>query len=184
MIEVRGVEESKARGRGPLSHGETRARTGYTSLFRRRSELRLQNKKSCKSSRFRQSATERHLSAVCGRSHCICATSRQPWPKRSPWQRVKGTDSSLANGRNVLQLSGLPRTSEKTRVPWRENRVALLLIRADGSVEQSHRLAEKRRLVDACGSADRLLAVWMQRFHPLVLSVDDLEPARVALADR
>jgi hypothetical protein len=84
----------------------------------------------------------------------------------------------------MLQLGGLPRTSEKKRVPWRENRVALLLVRADGAVEQSHLLAENRELVDGCGPGDQLLAVWMQRFHPLVLWVDDLEPARAALGDR
>jgi hypothetical protein len=51
-------------------------------------------------------------------------------------------------------------------------------------VEQSDKLADKRRLAETYGSDDRLLAVWMQRFHPVVLWVGDLDSHRVALGDR
>jgi hypothetical protein len=56
------------------------------------------------------------------------------------------------------------------------------LVRADGSLEQSHLLAQKRRLLSECGDCDQLFAVRMLRFHPEVLAVDDLESARDALA--
>ena len=85
------------------------------------------------------------------------------------------------NGSLMIDTTGLPRTSEKNKFPWRENRVAFLLVRADGSLEQSHLLAEKRRLLDECRVHDQLLAVRMMRFHPEVLAVDDLESARSAL---
>ncbi len=83
----------------------------------------------------------------------------------------------------MIDTAGLPRTSEKTKFPWRENRVAFLLVRADGTLEQSHLLAGKRRLLDESGTQDQLLAVRMMRFHPEVLAVDDLEPARSALTN-
>ncbi len=84
----------------------------------------------------------------------------------------------------MLNPSWLPRTRDKKRVPWRESRFAVLLVRADGGVGQSQLLAENRRLAAECGANDRLLAVWMQRFHPLVLWVDDLDAPRAALVDR
>jgi hypothetical protein len=82
----------------------------------------------------------------------------------------------------MFDTSGLPRTSEKKTMPWRENRIAFLLVHRDGRLEQSHLLAAKRRLADACGDGDVLLAVRMLRFHPEVLRVDDLDAPREALA--
>jgi hypothetical protein len=82
----------------------------------------------------------------------------------------------------MLDLTGLPATSEKRKLPWRENRVALVLLRAKGPAEQAYVIAEKLRLVEACGPDDRLLAVWMHLRHPVVLWVDDLEAPRTELA--
>lgn len=82
----------------------------------------------------------------------------------------------------MLGLSSLPATSEKRKVPWRENRLALLLLRAEGPAEQAYVIGEKLRLVEACGPDDRLLAVWMHLRHPVVLRVDDLEAPRAELA--
>ena len=96
--------------------------------------------------------------------------------------RGAGSSSADANADLMIDVSGLPKTSEKRKIPWRENRVAFLLVRADGSVEQSHLLAEKRRLVEECGERDQLLVVRMLRFHPEVLWVDDLDAPRDALA--
>jgi hypothetical protein len=82
----------------------------------------------------------------------------------------------------MIDTRALPRTSQKRRIPWRENRIALLLVHANGQVEQSHLLAEKRRLAEACGPDDRLLAIRMLPFHPEVLWVDDLGDARAVLS--
>jgi hypothetical protein len=82
----------------------------------------------------------------------------------------------------VLDLSALPPTSQKRKIPWRENRLAVLLLRASGPAEQGYVISEKLRLVEACGPDDRLLAVWMHLRHPIVLWVDDLEAPRAALA--
>ncbi len=65
----------------------------------------------------------------------------------------------------VIDTRTLPTTSENRKIPWRENRISFLLVHADGQLEQSHLLAEKRRLADACGPDDRLLAVRRMRFH-------------------
>jgi hypothetical protein len=82
----------------------------------------------------------------------------------------------------AIDASTLPRTSEKRQIPWRENRISFLLVRASGQMEQSHLLADKRRLATACGPDDRLLAIRRMRFHSEVLWVDDLAQARLALA--
>lgn len=58
----------------------------------------------------------------------------------------------------MIDTSGLPRTSEKKTMLWRENRIAFLLVHRDGRLEQSHLHAEKRRLAHACGDGDQLLA--------------------------
>lgn len=82
----------------------------------------------------------------------------------------------------MIDTSGLPRTSEKKTMLWRENRIAFLLVHRDGRLEQSHLHAEKRRLAHACGDGDELLAIRMKRFHPEVLWLDDLDAQRKALA--
>ena len=82
----------------------------------------------------------------------------------------------------VIDTNTLSRTSEKRNIPWRENRISFLLVRANGHLEQSHLLAEKRQLAAECGVDDRLLAIRMLRFRPVVLWVDDLDEARAALA--
>jgi hypothetical protein len=45
----------------------------------------------------------------------------------------------------------LPTTSEKRKIPWRKNRVALVVLRAKGYADQAYVIAEKLRLVDAAG---------------------------------
>jgi hypothetical protein len=82
----------------------------------------------------------------------------------------------------IINPRTLPTTSEKRKIPWRENRMSLLLVHANGRLEQSHLLAEKRRLAAECAPDDRLLAIRMLRFHPEVLWVDDLDEPRAALA--
>src|SRR5688500_18266211 len=80
----------------------------------------------------------------------------------------------------MLDLHSLIPVSGKPQIPWRKTRVAVVLLRAAGGAEQAHTIPEKLRLVEACGTDDTLLAVWMQQRHPLVLWVDDLAAPRVA----
>jgi ABC-type iron transport system FetAB ATPase subunit len=101
---------------------------------------------------------------------------------RTPVAGAAGSRPADANADLMIDTSGLPKTREKRKVPWRENRVTLLLVREDGSLEQSHLLAEKRRLVAESGERDRLLVVRMLRFHPEVLCADELDVPRDALA--
>lgn len=84
-----------------------------------------------------------------------------------------------------LDTSGLPTTSAKTALPWRETRLGLLLIRADGRIEQAHRLADKAALASAWRPQDCLLAIRMLSYphRPEVLVVDDVEAARAGLAN-
>jgi hypothetical protein len=84
----------------------------------------------------------------------------------------------------MYDTSGLSTTTSKKNLPWRETRLGFLLIGSEGRITTAHRLDEKRELLNRCTPEDRLLAIRMQQFppRPEVLVVDDLEPARDALA--
>jgi hypothetical protein len=97
---------------------------------------------------------------------------------------LEGSGGWMTNAAPDVRPQRLTRTSEKPQIPWREPRVALVLLRAEGRAEQSHVITEKLRLVEACGPKDHLLAVWMQLRHPVVLWVDDLEAPRAELSKR
>ncbi len=94
-----------------------------------------------------------------------------------------GIEGRLLDREGMIDPSGLPRTSEKRKIPWRDNRVAFLLVHEDGRLQQSHLLADKRRLIEQSCGGNQLLAVRMPRFHPEVLWVDDLDEPRKAFAD-
>jgi hypothetical protein len=83
----------------------------------------------------------------------------------------------------VIDASRLPATSTKKPLPWRETRVAILRVAANGQIDQANTLQQKRALVASCAPEDCLLAVRMLQFpnRPEVLVVDDLEPVRAAL---
>jgi hypothetical protein len=103
------------------------------------------------------------------------------------------SDASTVSGRGKdympqieFDTSGLPTTSSKQALPWRETRLALLLVRADGRIDQAHRLADKAALARECLPPDTLLAIRMLGYphRPEVLVVDDVAGARAELADR
>jgi hypothetical protein len=125
------------------------------------------------------------LAALCGRLHGVWATRSRSWPNDASGARRAGTVWLVTNAVEDAQYERDAADEREEASPLaREKRVALLLVRADGRVEQSDKLADKRRLAETYGSDDRLLAVWMQRFHPVVLWVGDLDSHRVALGDR
>jgi hypothetical protein len=83
----------------------------------------------------------------------------------------------------MSDASELPTTSSKKTLPWRETGLGFLLLGADGSLAQAHRLDDKRALLERCGAGDRLLAIRMQQYprRPEVLLVDDLDAVRQIL---
>jgi hypothetical protein len=80
-----------------------------------------------------------------------------------------------------FDASGLRRTSDQERVPWRARDVTLVWIQANGRVTQAQGIEEKRQALHTAGEEDLLLLAWPGAYRQDIFLVDDRDQALAEL---
>ncbi|MDQ6775218.1 MAG: hypothetical protein M3071_03130 [Actinomycetota bacterium] len=80
-----------------------------------------------------------------------------------------------------FDATGLRRTSDQERVPWRARDVTLVWIQANGRVAQAQRIEEKRDALRTAEGEDLLLLAWPGAYRQDIFLVDDREQALAEL---